>query len=351
MNGTPFLGAMGGLVPKRYEAAYNQGVRFFVLRYPKQLKFDKLISGFFDVRVTNDGGVGAGVGAVQHITGREAHIKFQVNHQTGAALAYVPDDKYYHNRMAILDTMGRWHLDGIVSRDLGMVTAAEAQMEIKCLDEVIRVDVPMYRVINPENGKEVDWFYTEEEAQMFLEEEHSVIKGKHGVPHFEKPYRKCVIVPGKVREKRPEIKELIRRYAGNPHGWTECDEFQKQWLNQVNEKIRQRREAMDSTPTAATLTEEDVQKQVFNVLASMSPDQIEKMRAIAKSQKDSESKTEEPAPVDTEKHYAKSALERLRIDDIRKIADARGIATFDKTKPSLIEDIMAAQEASQEELT
>ena len=181
----------GYRIPDKYEAALQAGVRFFVLRYPRTTANNEILFGAFDVnaRVLTDHQTRGPTWDIQWITGNDASIIFIVQPRSSTAIAFMPDDQYYHNRLILCDQ--NWlPVEGLYSSQYGMKSSSDVNVEIQCLREIVCEEATIYKLMTP-SGREVCFFWSEEEAEEYRKSVVPIIRNK--LPFQEQPYLKCKI--------------------------------------------------------------------------------------------------------------------------------------------------------------
>jgi hypothetical protein len=159
-------------------------------------------------------------------TGDAAMIKFEAD-KKGIATAWIPDDKFWHNRMVILGN--RTLYDSILCyRKNGAVMDSETfKIELSCLERTLKHEVDVYNLYNED--KLIGKFSTENAAKEEISSRNSMTtrvlpNGElQVVPKDVKEYR---IVKGKESVDKPEIVDLKKKYRRKfQFGWSECPEF------------------------------------------------------------------------------------------------------------------------------
>lgn len=378
MNIVPGLGSGGGyLIPDKYQAAIQAGIRFFILQYPKRTVVDEVFSGPFDVIAgeEHDYQTNRTRHNMKWITGRDANVVFKVQPNSDIAICYMPDDIFYHNRIMVLDHP-EFIVTGMHTADRGIIPAADVIMEIDCLRDEIYYDAPIWKVIDPRKGnKEVDYAWNKEDAEEILRTVSHRTVGNAGFPVEYKPYEKCVLVEGTKKRKKPEIERMIINYARIPNGWTACDEFRNNVIPAVQRRIdaKMNRVQRDEQPITAS----NMRDAVLSTIASLSDEDIKRLRDIKRPeqeelpvQAEAVGQTDEDAfdaslePVDivpqqqeepsqevveaessgSDGMYKGYMLQKKRVADLQEIASSMGIDAENLTKAKLIELILATQD-------
>lgn len=308
-------------LPEKYQEAINSGIRFVELHYPVPLEFPKSILGFFNVEVTTI--LVPGTLKTEYnekwLTGKNAYIQFEKAKKNGLAVAFMPDDRYYHNRQTLVDNP-QLIIHQMHTRTDGIIPGAFVKNEIQCLREVIHEKVPIFKIMDTVFNREITYFYTEEEAEAHRQK--LAIKNN------------CKVVPGEKMKKKPYVLELIRRYGNQHTGWTDCDEFRGKILPQVNALIAQRKKSvlLDGDAKAP-----DLRSQLVALLSSLSPEEKTQLFSNINTEKATTEQVEDVAK------FTKYSLGKKKVDELTKIAAAFGVSTERKNKDTLIEEILAAQ--------
>lgn len=332
-------------VPEKYETALRAGIRFFVVRYPKNTINTQSVFGFFDVTVQEMPGMGGDSRwAETWHTGQNASVVFFPQGKTEIALAFVPDDRFYHNRFILAD-QPVYRIEAMATPDLGIIPGADANVEIQCLRDVLYEHKPIYRVMQP-NGREVEFFWTREQAEEKIRETITVTRGQNQFPRDEQPYIKCKIVEDMRLTQKDSTKAMIYKYRGYTNGWTNSDEFKTTIIPMVSKMSRERKNI--------TLRNTDVLNQpgglhssVMEVLKGLTPDQ---RRALLFEQADnvvrSDSDVREMAS-DLPKRVklTKTDLARKQLGDLQTMAQERDLPIDGKKRTDLIADVWAYEES------
>ena len=319
------------MVPERYQPAMRFGVRFFELRFPRASDNSHVIFGPFDIVVNEEQieGTTRARFVARLLTGREAQVRYEViNVRSGLAVAFMADDKYWHNRIVLVDNP-LFEIMAMHTRD-GIVSGTEIRMEIECLREVITEEAPIYMLIRP-NGREETYFWTEPEALKELTESRK-----------EKGWS---VVRGKKRRKTKQVENMIRNYGSEIYGWTSCPEFEREIKPRVQQLIEERRRSL-------TLEgQNDIESIVKRVINDMTPEEIGRLIAQksaggtgAGAQPTLEDVTDEAAPAETPQKFTRFGLSRKKLEDLQSIARAFELDAERKKKDELIEAILQAQD-------
>jgi hypothetical protein len=295
--------------PIKYDLPLRAGVRFFVCRYPKETANNKNIMGPFDVRCTEipDYANRRQAYDITWRTGHNAGVQFVLQDDDRTAIAFMPDDIYYHNRITLADHS--WiYIEGLYAMKNGMMSAADAQLEISCLREVLTCSVPIYKIVD-RTGREHCYKFTLKEAEEILSEKRIKMLGRGQVARDVFPFKDCNIVTGTIRDKKPEVKELIKKYSRMPFGWTSCEEFLQGIRVDVEKLIAQRRGKSGADMGSdvgsqfkqwfAKLTPEQLQQMVAAMGANSAPVAVPQVNVAAEVQATGNSPVAETGPVMT----------------------------------------------------
>lgn len=320
-------------LPERYHDAVKSGIRFIELRHPKLGKFPRISSGFFNVSVKAyliEGTTDVAYDEKWQ-TGKNAYISFESVSKHGLSVAFMPDDRYYHNRVMLMDNpqyaIHRMH----TSRD-GIVPGTFIKNEIDCLREVLREMVPIYKVVEMLYNREVYYSYKKDDCKDYIQ------KFGGGA--------KYNIVPGTKSTYKPHIMDLIKKYNRQHTGWTDCDKFREEIIPQVNDLIGKRRKSVvldGDTPAVGTDFVAQMAEFMKN-LRDTDPEKFEVLRSIMPSKPAATENT--TATVSTPPSapvFTKGGLRGRPVEEVRQIAKTMGIDILNKNKESVIDEILAHQ--------
>lgn len=350
-------GAANYPLPDRYMAALRYGIRFFILRYPKFVYTDQRVMGAFDVRCSEESMPGAEQAnfEVRWLTGVSAGVTYFIL-QDGLAVAHMPDDVYYHNRILLLTHP--WMLmaaEGLLTRE-GVVSAQQLNTEIQCLREYMWEPRIIYKIVR-ENGSEVTFQWTKEEAEKIIASSEKRVMNKVSVIDY-KPYDKCHIVEGTKITWKPRFEQLIRRYSRQPFGWTACDEFKNDVIPTVTEMVRQRLGGQRQMSPAAidmeAMYSQFKERMLKEIGSGKNPDHVSASPvAIAEVPAPVAQPVPQPAvpmqqpvaPTLARTTYTKSKLHPCNKAELREIGASMGVALSEEmTKEVMVQAILKAQE-------
>ena len=257
--------AMGDFpfIPDQYQSAMQAGLAFFELRLPRSIKYDQRIYGPYDVSVSEDvipGQTRVFYNATWKTAGN-AMTLFERASKRGLGLGFMVDDPWWHNRLIIMDNpllfaaMYRYH------GNQGNLTAGEIRTEINCLRKILCEEKPIIRVFHKDKNREVDFFYTEEDADYFISEH---------------PKVRFVKQEGTKLEKTSEVEVLIKKYGRGKYGWTECLEFKERIRPEVEQLIKKEREIY--TEKGGAVNSQDI----INAIKDLTLEQRKDILEVAK---------------------------------------------------------------------
>jgi hypothetical protein len=183
-------------VPQRYQDAMEAGLGFFELRLPGFRKgFDKRIFGPYDVKCQRVliPGSSRHTFETTWATGNAACITYELSDR-GVAIAFMPDDKYWHNRVQACDVPVLY--DGVFAyhHSTGLRQSQQIKAELKALRDVLSEDVEIFKVMM--DGRENTFHYKKVLADKDVE-----ALGKRY------PRSEIVVVSGVKLEKKEYIKK------------------------------------------------------------------------------------------------------------------------------------------------
>lgn len=307
-------------LPEKYQDAFRHGVHFFELHFPKPQEFNKPIYGPWDIKVEAELIEGTFKTRYREIyfTGQSAHIRYEKVDKTGLAIAFMFDDKYWHNRVMLIDNP-IFRVHQMHTRD-GIIPGSAIRLDIECLRDVITEETPIFKVMNS-SDRELTFFYKKTDAEKYL----SRLKDDS-----------CYIEDGKKRQKTKKVLSLIAKYKDRQFGWTDCPEFNNEIRPQVEELIVKKRESLvlegqigGNAPSPA-----DIKAQVFSVLKSLPK---EELLAFVKAAAD------QPQQVDTTPRFSKTALKAKKSEELAGLAKAFDIDVEGKKKDDIIDEIINRQ--------
>ena len=334
------------MVPEKYQAAMRFGIRFFELRLRGRKDNDQTLFGPFDVRVREffDTTRQRERFVDTWLTGTNAHIRYEVDRR-GTGVAFMPDDKYWHNRIILMNSRGllvmQYHTkDGILP---GSITNAE----VACMRQRLKAEVPIYTVL--EDRKPRDWFFEEKEASQFIKEQQDLVQivdKQTGQIRKGKAQRSSYrIVPGKKLVWKPEILDLIKAESGHEFGWTQSLYFQEKIKPEIEAMIEQQNK--NEMPVAADDSRRgNIMREILGLSAE------EKQRLKQELGLDSMAAPEgedelppPPVPGGVDKAFVwekrtKGALNRMTMPQLQTILQGRGLPIDGISKPLLVHKIL-----------
>lgn len=353
-NNIPVLtGAANYPLPDRYMSALRAGIRFFIIRYPKYVYTDQRVMGAFDVRCNEESmpGVENASYDMRWLTGVSAGVTFFII-TDGLAVAHMPDDIYYHNRILLLTHP--WmlaHAEGLLTRE-GVLAASQLNTEIQCLREYVWEPRVIYKVIR-ENGSEVTFQWTEEDAKKIIASTEKRTMNRTSLIEY-KPYEKCHIVEGKKITWKPRFENMIRQYSRQPYGWTACPEFKEQVIPAVNQLIQQRMGGARPAPAAMDMEAmyEQFKARILSEIGSgKNPDFVSASPVVVPETPTPVQPAPQPAMpapmagIVGKTTYTKSKLHPMNKGELRDIGATMGIALDDAmTKDMMVGAILKEQD-------
>lgn len=299
-------------VPEKYQAAVRRGIHFFELKFPKPTDSDQMVYGPYDVLAKETWNTMQNKTEfhIKWLRENEAHIRFTPNNK-GVAVAWMPDDKFWRNRIYLMDTpllnqsLFAYHTNG------GQYPGSVIRQEIVCLREVLKTEKTIYKVLR--NKREIVFYYDKREAEEFVNDQ---VEVKHKLDKVTGEMKaitnkhKFEIVPGKKLEYRDEILELIKRENGkHDFGWTESEMFQKEIKPKVVALIKERIQK-DKTPA-------DEKQNILNILRSLSDEEKKELLSQSKPTipESTHEKDDDKGDLDSEIN----PWEKRKIGDYRKM--------------------------------
>lgn len=361
--------AMSNQVPERYQDAMQYGINFFELRLPRPEINNQVLFGFFDVRVTHDMSPSSSriVFNDEWLTDMNARIEFEIVNNRGLSVAFVPDDKYWHNRVVLADTSGLILAQYHTSQ--GVVPGRVMIQELRALKETINRADKIYKLVDDNNVERV-FFWSKEEAEQEKLKEMTTRDPVTGVLRANFPYKGWRIVEGLKSRKRPEIVDLIKKHRSMRFGWTECAEFHEIWVPKIKartEELLKDMEPVDGVGAGIS------NSGLLSSVKAMSPAERKALKAMLMGG-DETAKTaaapaqELPGIPDVDEHalpsndtsapaaeqggnaeqYTKEQLHAMKKPELAKIAEGLDatLPTSQMNKSELIETIFGLQQLS-----
>jgi hypothetical protein len=326
-------------IPENYETALRAGIRFYVCRFPKRGINNRTMFGFFDVKV------GEQILTDQvnphynerWLTGSDANIVFQKQGKSQILIAFIPDDRWYHNKMMIAEHP--WLiLEGLYSNDQGMANSQEAIIEIQSVREITYTKAEIFKVLDS-SGTEIDFFFEKPLAEKFIAQKvHRTTAA--GFPYEAQPYLECSIEPWMYPVRKPEIVRLINEHRNEAYGWTNCPEFRNVWMPQIEALISEKKKNITSGVDVLSqpgALQSMVQDEVMKLIRAMTPEQIALIKATPRPAGPATSPETVP--------FTKSELAAKKLDELRTMAAEIGIEAGSMKKADLVDVIWTAQEA------
>jgi hypothetical protein len=295
--------------------------------------------GVFDVSVAEDEGYGTGASAFQirWKAGRDAGVQFILQPNSRTAICFMPDDIYFHNRLILAEQP--WLIPEGLYLQQDRKSGDYLKMELDCLREVIYTKRTIYKIMRGDT--EVTFKWTKEEAEEYLKEPDTRMRGGH--PVVEYPFAKCKIVTDEKFDKTDEVKDMIRRNRGLPFGWTNCDEFRDNIIKRVSALVNERTNTVKAVVPGTNF---DMDKLVAQLMDRMTSEQLQDAlkKKVAPASTEAASPSVPPAPKSTGK-YSKTGLTLMKKEEVQAIATSMGVAFDAETvKQTMVEAILRAQE-------
>jgi len=342
------------MVPEKYQAAMRFGIPLFELRLRGRSDNDQLLYGPFDVRVTEffDTVRRRDRYSDKWMTDNNAHIRYEVDNR-GTGVAFMPDDKFWHNRLILMNNPGL-HVMQYHTKD-GILPGSIVNAELDCLRGRLKADVPIWRVM--EDGREKDFFFTEDEANAFIEEQDQAIptldKQTGQIKNVQAKRRKFKVVKGSKLVYKPEILKIIKTEGQHQFGWTECLYFQDQIKPEVEEMMKERNES-NVQQDDESVRRGSIMKDIMGLSAE------EKIRlkqelglsSIAAPEGEAELPPP-PTPGGIDKAFVwekrtKGALNRMTIPQLQTILRGRGFGVDGLSKPHIVYKILETDKGIEE---
>jgi len=274
----------GGIFPDMNEEEHlllQAGIPIFQMKYPEPTEWDKTIMGFFGaIADAPDPDARKIPIQVKWLTRGDAKIIFKASKsRQRVAIAWAPDDMWWHNRMIFMDQPS-WLKCVLQERlpDGRIKDAMEVAFEIHCMTEVLKAKTPYFKVMQERNGilHEVSSFVKEQDAKDFIEAQGKMeLKEKDGVIKPVKIFKKNFSIDkGERLDYRPEI-NLLRETEKRKHrfGWTECEEFQRKIKPEIQERIN------EGAPEIVKATQKLDAESILEAINNMGPQAMAALRA------------------------------------------------------------------------
>ena len=198
-------------------------------------------------------------------TKNDAYITYdRVDRRT--AVAWMPDDPYWHNRLYLMDSPALLNQVALKRTHEGIMQPPEVALEIRCLEEALHEDVPVWTAI--ENRRMLGDFEGKKEAENWISDltapSMKMIDGVMTATKVKK--RKIEIVERKKRVYKPKIAELIEKEKyKHDYGWTQCTYFMEEIRPAVLQEVENRRGSIDAAEAGETPKIFDLLRSVANM--------------------------------------------------------------------------------------
>lgn len=336
-------------IPERYQAASRRGIHFFELRYYKPIYGDQTIFGPLDVKCKEDWNsmTGSTQFHIKWLKDNDAHIRY-VPDAKGVAVAWMPDDKFWRNRVYIMDTPDLYRTLFAYHTANGQFPGTTIRREIDCLREVLKEEKPLYVVLA--NGRKMEQFLRKEDAEIYINEQSEV---KHQIDRMTGQVKqitnkaKFQIVEGKTLDYKDWVKDMIKRENGrHEFSWVQSEDFEKKVRPQVLKLIKER--------VKADAPQGDKRAEILEVLKSLSD--AEKAELISRSaptvpKSNHEDVTEEGdpnPPVDYWEKRPKSHYRKMKKPELVEIYSGRGFDPSEMTFIKLVDALIEQDEKEPE---
>jgi hypothetical protein len=328
-------------IPDKYQAAMRFGVRFFECHFLRPTQYSHPIMGPWDIKVTEE--ITPGTWKPRFfskvLTGPEAQVRYEVVTSRGLAIAFMFDDKFWHNRLIIIDNPSLFHVVQMHTRD-GIISGTEIMMEINALRETIMEQTEIFRILRS-NGFEVDRAETRKEAdEIVIDLKQQAAAGER--PEWKK-MEKFTIVPTMITQKKSQVRDLIEKYSKTQYGWTDSPEFENEIKPEVVKLIEKRRSTLVLEGSAGAAF--NLQDALEKALSGMSDDRIASIlarRQLNKTLGDEE--TSEPKEMtggeEEASKWSKSGLQAKSMPEIMEVANALGVQVKGKPKKEKVIDLI-----------
>lgn len=220
----------------------------------------------------------------------------------------------------------------------------------------LKTEVPIYRVM--EGQRERDFFFTEEEAQGFINEHTQVIekvdKASGQIVKSNPKKRNFVIAMGSRLVYKPEILKLIQTERNHEFGWTECLYFQDKLKPEIEAMIKERTQT--TTPEQAEFQQK--RGNILRDILSLSPEEKERLKQelgmSSTAAPAGESQLPDPElPGGADKAFVwekrtKGALSRMTMPQLTTILEGRGFSAEGLQKAHIIYKILETDKGTPE---
>ncbi len=316
-------------VPEHLQAAVESGLNFFELRFQGEKRFNQNVFGFYDVVVTREQHPirkNQVFYPTRYLVGRDAKIKYKcINQNTGLSVAFMPDDKFWHNRI-LLAFHPVYMIFAYHTRD-SQVAGSTLNREIECLRDICQDKIETFAVLN-QFGRPIFNSKVEAEADAFMAEKKK------------KPGRQSLNMR-KIRRFAWETKSFVLdiiRNAGTEYGWTDSPEFEQQIKMPCLRLIDQRGISRTGIENTRSI-EQMVQDSVARTIQSMSPEDLKRIIAGKLESKGDPTATEAASmvqgtgqptlPAAEPVFHNQTHFKRMKIEGLKELAKQRGIPAFD----------------------
>jgi len=274
MGGQAAYGIIPGMNPEVEPAIRVADFKFFECLWPKRSYNDIVIAGPFGVQCKENDETGKL--RVKWNIRRDAMIRF-VADDGQRATAWIVDDRYWHNRLYLMDSADMFPILSYHTR-MGTYPAAYILLEIQCMAEVLKDQRKIFEIVRSD-GKRPTFYYTRKDAEREidrLKRALSVTKfTKDGIIQESKDEFDYSVSESTRLEYKSEIRQLAQKYRNLEFGWTMCNEFGNHYRPLIEERIAERRKNLEqSGQTVIT------KSALFEGLRKLDPRELDEIRGL-----------------------------------------------------------------------
>ena len=259
-------------IPEQFQAAIRAGINFIEIETERPLHFGRQIMGPFNVSAREEyNTIGQRTDyIVDWLTGDKASIRFDLpSGKAGpsgkTAKAYMPDDKFWHNRVMVCDNPDLQRITAYHTRE-GMFPGAVILAEINALYEEITVPAVEYTIYNA-MGRPVGSFESRAAAEQDIKQN---------------GYKNHEVRERAIRAKSPAVLAMMREWRTGHRsrfGWTDCREF-----SEIQNKVAARVKAMQtSAPLAVPSSALDPEQLNAAIVAAIRRMPVEERKKLIES--------------------------------------------------------------------
>lgn len=320
-------------LPSRYQEAFVNGVNFFEVRYHKKIEYPITVFNFFDVKCQLRQAMGGQFTVhFETISDARACVRYEVANKYGLAIAWIPEDKYRHNRMMIA-------MNGLevfaYHTNKGAVQGGEIMAEINALREELKEERKKYHLVQLETGAQID----EGWVKADLEKKKVEIEEKKGKGTLE-------IKQSMQFDTKPHVLDVIRKYSKSTFGWTDSPEWRDEIYPGAVKRFKKN--------SAAGVVGADDAGELLSAIKSLPKETMAELRKllIKKAEPvDVVEYDEDSAPPEIKPSEETRSLKKKNLAELQEIAIEKGIDVTDKTKAEIVEAILAFAPDAEEEIS